>query len=62
MPKAKEKVEKICIGIGLFLFKSSSKDEVYNYRPVALLPCTSKIFEQCLNDGLLDVIDPQLSD
>lgn len=35
------------------LFKKGSKDDILNYRPIALLPIFSKIFEKCMLKRLL---------
>ena len=44
------------------LFKDGAKDSVSNYRPVALLPCASKVFEKCIYTKVWEIISPTLSD
>ena len=44
------------------LFKDGAKNSVSNYRPVALLPCASKVSEKCIYTKVWEVISPTLSD
>ena len=44
------------------LFKDGAKDSVSNYRPVALLPCASKVFEKSIHTKVWEIISPTLSD
>ena len=44
------------------LFKDGAKDSVSNYRPVALLPCASKVFKKCIYTKVWEIISPTLSD
>ena len=44
------------------LFKNGAKDSVSNYRPVALLPCASKVFEKCIYTKVWEIISPTRSE
>ena len=44
------------------LHKDGPKDNVANYHPLALLSCISKVFEKCIYDKVLDLVEPHLSD
>lgn len=39
------------------LFKKGDKDDINNYRPIALLPILSKVFEKCMLSRLLKFCD-----
>ena len=41
-------------------FKDGAKDSVSNYRPVALLPRASKVFEECIYTKVWEIISPTL--
>ena len=39
------------------IFKKGEKDNMNNYRPIALLPVMSKIFEKVINERITKVLD-----
>ena len=43
------------------LHKEGAKDKVANYRPVALLSCISNVFEKCIYNKLLKIVEPHPS-
>ena len=43
------------------IYKKESRNEKENYRPVSILPNSSKIFERCMYDQLKDYFDKLLS-
>ena len=44
------------------LHKEGAKDKVANYRPVALLSCVRKVFEKCIYDKRLEIVEPHISE
>lgn len=63
-------ISNICLQYGIFptvlkqavivpVYKSGDRDNVSNYRPIALLPCLSKIIEKLINIRLLNFLESQ---
>jgi len=44
------------------IFKKGDKTNLNNYRPIALLPVLSKVFEKVLNEQITQVIEPNYID
>ena len=45
------------IGIITFTFKSGKRSDLDNYRPVTVLPVSSKIFERCIHQQVMNFLE-----